>query len=141
MIRKLVSGRNERGIALLVTLFALLLLTVIGLGMMVSTSTETTINANYRDKQASLLASMAGLQEVRDRIQPATPSMTAPTDLPALTSANVVYLINPKSGETVAPWGITNRYADVELCQENILGLSGTFGVPCTALPSVTTWY
>src|SRR5436190_11571137 len=135
----------DRGIAMLVALFALLLLSVIGLGMMYSTNMETSINKNYRDKQASMYAAMAGLQSARDRIQPATLTITPPIILPSMTATGgVIYIINPKAGETVAPWLYSNTYADTELCQEHILGLSGTLGVPCTAstqFPSVSTWY
>src|SRR5438045_3531960 len=101
------NRRNERGIALLVALFSLLLLSVVGLGMMYSTNMETAINSNYRDKQTSTYAAMAGLQEARDRVRPydltlAMPigRIVAPTGLPSLTAANVVYIINPRSGET-----------------------------------------
>jgi hypothetical protein len=133
--------RDQRGVAMLVTLFALLLLTVIGLGMLLSASTETTINSNYKDKQTATMAVMAGLQEARDRIQPATLHINPPTQLPTLTNGAVIYIINPKNGETVAPWDTTNKYMDTELCQEGILGLSGTSGVPCTTLPTGSTWY
>ncbi len=136
-----VMRTNERGAAMLVALFTLVLLSVIGLGLMYSTNMESSINANYRDKQLSLYAAMAGLQEARDRIQPATHNITAPTDVPLLTAANVIYIINPKGGETVAPWDITNKYADTELCQESILGLTPTPGIPCASLPSGSSWY
>src|SRR6185369_4093092 len=96
--------RNERGVALFAVLFALLLLSVIGLGMMYSTNTETAINSNYKDAQVALYAAMAGLQEGRDRIQPTTGTIAPPTAMPTLGAANVVYIINPKNGETVAPW-------------------------------------
>jgi len=48
------SCGRQRGIALLIVCFSLLLLSVIGLGMMYSTNMETTINSNYRDKQVAL---------------------------------------------------------------------------------------
>jgi hypothetical protein len=141
---------SERGIALLAAVFALLLLSVIGLSMMYSTNMETNINSNYRDKQAATYAAMAGLQEARDRIRPyditlGTPDgrIPSPAGLPTLGSPNVVYIINPKTGEDIKPWDPNNRYRDTELCHENILGLSGTPGVPCgpSDLPSVSTWY
>ena len=135
------SRKDERGVALLVAMFTLVLLSVIGLGLMYATNMETSINSNYRDKQSSIYAASAGLQEARDRIQPATHNIAAPTALPSLTAANVIYIINPKGGETVAPWDINNKYADTELCQEHILGLTGTPGVPCTTLPSGSAWY
>jgi hypothetical protein len=132
---------NERGIALVITLFALLLLSVIGLGMMFSTNMETMINANYRDKQIAVYASISGLQEARDRIQLANPSVVPPTELPTLADDNVVYIINPKNGETIEPWNPANRYFDTELCQENVLGLSGPRGIPCTTIASGNSWY
>lgn len=135
------TRRRERGIALFAVMFAILLLSVIGLGMMYSSNTESAINSNYKDAQIALYAAAGGLQEVRDRIQPATLSIVPPTRLPSLTAANVVYLINPKNGETVAPWDLNNTYRDTELCQENILGLTGPVGTPCDTLPSGSAWY
>src|SRR4029077_12462188 len=103
LMKKCSPRQREHGIALLMTMLALMLLSVIALGMMVSTNTETTITSNFRDKQAATFAAMAGLQEARDRIQPVTHSIVAPTDAPSLSAANIIYVINPKSGETVAP--------------------------------------
>src|SRR5215831_14193597 len=133
------TQRRDRGIALLVAVFALLLLSVIGLGMMYGTNMESAINKNYRDKQSTMYAAMAGLQEARDRLQPATLTITPPAVLPSLTATGVVYLINPKNGETITPWDPSpdNPYRDTELCQENILGLSGTNGVPCSGVGSL----
>src|SRR5438876_7874198 len=93
---------SNKGIALFIVMFALLLLSVIGLGMMYATNTESSVNANYRDEQMATYAALGGLQEVRDRIQPATLTITPPAILPVTTAAGVVYLINPKNGETVA---------------------------------------
>ncbi len=132
---------RERGMALLLTLFALVVLSVIGLGMMSATNMETSISGNYRDKQSVLYAVSSGLQEARDRIQPANLSIVPPVALPSLSAANVIYIVNPRAGETVAPWDINNTYKDTQLCQEHVLGLSGTAGVPCTELPSGAGWY
>src|SRR5437870_12184030 len=100
---KVNSKRNQSGVAMIIALFALLLLSVIGLGMMYSTNMETAINGNYRDKQTALYATMAGLQEARDRIRPYDPTqpipagrIVPPAQLPILTNASVVYIINPK---------------------------------------------
>ena len=70
---------QERGMALLVAMFTLVLLSVIGLGLMYSTNMETIINANYRDKQLAMYGALSGLQEARDRLQPAAPEMPLPT--------------------------------------------------------------
>src|SRR5688572_29515981 len=132
---------HERGMALLIALFTLVLLSVIGLGLMYSTNMETIINANYRDKQIAMYGALSGLQEARDRLQPATPSMPLPTDMPTLSNHQVFYIINPSNGETVAPWDLNNKYMDRELCQEGILDLTPTPGIPCTTLPTGTDWY
>jgi len=134
------AHQGQRGIALLIALFSVMLLSVIILGMMVSTNTETSITSNFRDKQTATFAAMAGLQEARDRIQPSTHNITAPTDVPSLSAANVIYIINPKASETVAPWDLSNKYKDTELCQEGVLGLSGTAGVPCMTIATGTAW-
>src|SRR5262245_19442320 len=132
---------RERGIAMFVVMFALLLLSVIGLGMMYSSNTETAINSNYKDSQIAMYASLAGLHEVRDRIQPATHHIVAPAAEPSLSAANVIYVINPRAGELIEPWVMPSRYADTELCQEGVMGLTGTFGIPCTTIPSGSGWY
>jgi len=130
--------RDERGIALLTVLFASLLLTVIGLGMMYSTNMETSINHNYRESQVALYAALAGLQEARQRIK-FPYEITPPELLPSTTAANIVYIVSNAS--TVKPWDPANAYFDTELCQEHVLGLTGTPGVPCTATASGTAWY
>src|SRR5579884_3744621 len=97
------KNRGERGIALLIALFALLLLSAIGLTMMYSSTTESSINANFRDKQTAGYASLSGALEARDRLQPATGDIAAPSGIPSTSAANVIYIINPSNSETVAP--------------------------------------
>ena len=144
-IRKI---RRDRGIALILTIFGLLLLTGIAAAMMFSSDSETTISINYRDKQAATYAAFSGLQEARDRIHPVSGDLAAsgfvPTQTPdagGLAGGQVLYLINPAPGETVAsiaPWaavvnGQPNPYFDQEFCQEKMLGMAGTPGVACGA--------
>src|SRR5712671_3237597 len=72
--------RDERGMALMLALFALLLLSGIGLCMVLSSNTETRIDANYGGSLRSYYAAHSGLEEMRDRIS--YPSSTAsPTGL------------------------------------------------------------
>src|SRR2546421_8092933 len=91
-----VISRKERGIAMLMVLFSLLLLSVVGLGMMYSTNMETAINGNYRDKQSAFYAALAGLQEARERIRTSgqTYAITPPTLLPSTSGANVIYIVS-----------------------------------------------
>src|SRR5262249_25849775 len=102
---------NEDGVVLILAILGLLLLSAIALAMLYSTDTETTISVNYRDKQSAIYGALAGLQEARDRVHPLTGDLGTgtnlsagglgilPTALPATASPNVLYLINPASGE------------------------------------------
>ena len=142
--------RNERGVALLLTIFGLLLLTAITTAMLFSSNSETLISVNYRDEQVATYAAISALQEARDRIQPASGDLAlngyVPTQLPGTTNGQVLYLINPNtaSGESVtsiAPWNWNsgnNPYFDKELCQENMLGITPNApGVVCQGQASV----
>ena len=62
------KGEKERGMALLLALFALLLLSAIGLGMVLASYTESRIDTNYSGSLRSYYAARSGLEEVRDRI-------------------------------------------------------------------------
>src|SRR5689334_12144000 len=101
--------RSERGAALLLVIMSLILVTAIGLAMLFSSDTETAIAANYRDKQVAMYAAQAGLQEARDRINPAHIGDPMFIDQPAGVAsggaANVLYIINPSdASETINPW-------------------------------------
>jgi Tfp pilus assembly protein PilX len=149
---------SERGIALLVALLALLLISAIGMGMMYMSTTETSVNSNYRDTQRAFFSMRAGLEEMRDRIRQDAP---IPVTLPNLTATNaanmpsasnagsIVYILNPSSAsDTVSPTVAANTYFDDEFCHETFSAISYTgvvSGVPCNstqAVPSaaVTTY-
>ena len=144
--RTAIKGRRgERGVALLVCMFALLLVTAVVLTMLASADTETGINQNYRETQVAYFAAKAGIGEAIARLKDgATNPITRPTVMPSTTSAaGVIYIINKKStSEVVEPWTAGSTWADTELCKENFFGSAhnnGT-GVQCTDLPS-GTWY
>ncbi|HEX6805324.1 MAG TPA: hypothetical protein VF133_16720 [Terriglobales bacterium] len=155
------AGRQERGIALLLTIFGLLLLTAIAAAMMFSSDSETTIAVNYRDKEISTYAALSGLQEARDRMHPlfgdlsgfpslgrTLPPGPGPTQLPAPGLGQVLYILNPdptlaETANTIAPWsflvnGQQNPYFDSELCQERNMSIfpgvaTNAPGNPCGA--------
>ncbi len=145
---------QEAGVALILAMFALLLLSAIALAMVFSSNTETSISVNYRDKHSAIYGALAGLQEARDRIHPLTGDLgvganlsarglkIVPTGLPSTSGASrayVLYLINPAPGETVAPWNPSNKYFDTELCHEsyfvNNLGVTGYLSGRRNTLP------
>ncbi len=131
------SARRDRGVALLLVIFALMMVSAIGLGMMTQTDTESAINSNFRDQQLSYYAATAGLEEARDRMRAG--NITLPVLKPGAGGAGgaygVTYIINPKSGETVAPWTAGSAYVDEEICKEALLQCSGS------SLPSAASWY
>ena len=55
---------TRRGIALIVALMSMLLLTALGLGLVMTTMTETMITANYRDSGEAMYAADAGVERV-----------------------------------------------------------------------------
>jgi hypothetical protein len=143
---------NQRGMALLFALLALLVASAVGLGLMYMSSGEGMINANYRDSQAAFFGMRAGLEEGRDRVRANSSNLagttswaiTPPTNFPG-SAGSIVYILN-SSGAAVAPTTAGTAYFDDEFCHETFTGLAlanpGT-GVPCTAAaPStnVTTY-
>ncbi len=136
---------NERGIALLMCLFALLILTAIALGLIYMGDTETRINSNFRSSQQAYFEARAGLEEVRDRMRGSAPSpLVLPAQMPA-AGGGVLYLLNPSGGgDVVQPWNAANAYFDTELCHENYTGLglvNPGQGIACGSVPAGAGWY
>src|SRR5260370_10058194 len=63
---------QQNGIALVSALLILVLLSAIAVGLVLTSNTETSVNANYRQERALDFAARAGIEEVRDRMAPAT---------------------------------------------------------------------
>ena len=146
--------RSERGVALIICLFALILLSGIGLGMMYMADTETSINRNYRDSQQAYFAAVAGVQEVRERLTPTSttvPVLAPPTTLPNVSiTTGVVYVLNWGNGVAkadITPWDMsdTSLYRDTEFCHENFGAVGSPLvantgaNTPCIAVPTSGT--
>jgi hypothetical protein len=125
-----VSARNsirrdprEAGIALLISIFILLLISVVAISLLVSSGTESAIAGNYRAATAVYYAALAGLEEGRGRLSPKDPnsfkSTAPPGFLPApgapFAVGSPVYIINSVG---VAPWDPTSTYPDNEFQSE-----------------------
>lgn len=150
--------KNERGVAMLIALLAVLLLAAIGVGFMFMADTENSVNNNYRDSQKAYFAARAGAENVRLLLAPngpLTPTALA-MSMPSSGSPNgVIYVKNPNLTETAATIDpstlsgadvATNPYLDNELCHEQFSGLGLAFsnGVACsqnTELPSSTGYF
>src|SRR5881275_2967105 len=112
------SKRNsERGVALLMVLMIVILLTAIGAALIFMSNVESTVNLNYRAEQQAYYAARAGVEEVRDRMKLGPPLPTAPIPpdpiytallpqtLPGAGPTGVLYVINQGTDPTpVQPW-------------------------------------
>lgn len=124
--------RSERGAALLIAIFALLLISVVGIALIVSTGTDSALTGNYRTSASAYYAAVAGLEEARGRLlrknpdylnkAHAYPLLFGGHGLPTFGLADIFYIVNPAGSETVNPLDSSSPYADVEYQTE--------FGVP-----------
>ena len=137
------NRHSERGIALLIAIFTVLLITAIGAAMIMLTNTETSISSNYRDEQKAFFDAKAGMEEIRDRFRGGANNSLA-ANLPAVLPGNAnafLYVTNPKNaGDNVTPWVTNgNAYPDREICVEMT-----NMGTPCAGNPPVPpggVWY
>src|ERR1700685_2292739 len=106
---------SEDGIALLIAIFVLLLISVVAIALLGSSGTETTLGANYRSSSTVYYAALAGLEEARGRLSPKNPTYFTPAIVPTpLPYGQAVYVMNRLSGENVVPWDPSNQYYDKE---------------------------
>ena len=130
--------KNQRGIAMMVALLALLLLAAIGMGLMFMADTENSVNNNYRDSQKAYFAARAGAEDARLLlVRDATLNANAMA-LNTGSPFHMIYLKNPINAEVIDPTtaaGSTlaaNPYLDDQLCWERIANLTLTPGAgPC----------
>jgi len=136
------TGGSESGVALIIALLVLMLITAVGIGMIVMSNTETNVSANFRDEQTAYFAAKAGIEEVRDRLRAgATNSLNLVTTLGSTlpgAPSGILYVINPLGSETVAPWDFAHSYyVDDELVKE--LNCTGTAPTGSWWVPTVPT--
>ena len=123
--RKIRTKQRDAGIALLISIFILLLISVVAIALIVSSSTETALAGNYRSSTGVYYAAVAGLEEARSRLVSSNPNSFRNTDpgfLPAagtpLAVCSPYYVLNPLGAETVTPWDSSSTYADKEFGPE-----------------------
>ncbi len=128
---------GQSGSALLIAIFALLLISVVGIALLISTGTDTALAGNYRTSTSAYYAAAAGLEEGRGRLlwrnpaflntSNAYPTLFSGQGTPSFAINDVVYILNPNtaSGETVDPLNGASPYADQEYGSEFTWGLAG----------------
>ncbi|MGA8872458.1 MAG: collagen-binding domain-containing protein [Candidatus Acidiferrales bacterium] len=140
---------GERGVALFLSIFALLLLSGIAAALIFSSATDTAINGNYRSEEVAYFGAKSGIEEVRDRMMSSNPNfpipVTYPTYMPTTPTSPQLYILNEGNHPgTVQPWTATNAYVDDELCHDGYTyaGLTSVASdLRCTTLPSAPGWY
>jgi hypothetical protein len=143
-----IRKKQQKGIAMMVALLAILLLAAVGAGFMFMADTENSINNNYRDSQRAYFAARAGAENVRVLLAPGAPlsPLASALLMPSPTApSGVLYVLNPTSGEIVDP---KTTYIDSELCQEQfsnfvaatILPTAGPCPAPST-YPTLSNYY
>jgi hypothetical protein len=128
--------RSQEGIALLIAIFVLLLISVVAIALLVSSGTETALGANYRSSSTVYYGALAGLEEARGRLLPRNPNYLGLT-VPALVNGTTlpwgqaIYLVNRLPSETIVPWDPSDPYYDKEYQSE--------FGVSASPNSSVSS--
>jgi hypothetical protein len=146
--RKARKRLRQAGTALLIAIFALLLISVVGIAMLVSTSADTALAGNYRTSTGAYYGALAGLEEARGRLLWKNPNyinnagsysnLLSPSGVPTWSLTQVLYIVNPGPGESVDPTSSNAaNYPDTEYGLEFPgWGLSGA--VVNTPVPSVS---
>ena len=151
--------KSEAGVALIMALLVLLVLSAIAAGLVYMTNTETMVNSNYRSEQVAYFAAKAGMEEARDRMMLNLPGgyyfanmvpNPLPTKEPADSNGGVLYIVNEGNQPgTVQPWAAGNAYMDDEICHDGyaLTGVPSGTSVPdpdvhCTSglLPTGSVW-
>ena len=118
----------DAGIALLISIFVLLLVCVAGIAMVVASGTESALTGNYQSSTAVYYAAAAGLEEGRGRLLVQDPNYinnAVPGFIPTGTMpiGKIVYIVN---GGGVNPLDSANpaSFPDLEYDREFVSGPS-----------------
>jgi hypothetical protein len=129
-------ARTEAGIALLISIFILLLISVVAIALIVSSGTETSLAGNYRSSTGVYYAALSGIEEARGRLSAQDPNSfkttwTAfyPAPGTTLPIGTIGYILNPGPGDPADPRTV---YPDAEYDSEFGAGALGTADVKTT---------
>jgi len=124
------KSRNgqDTGAALIIAIFALMLVSVVAIALVVSTGTDSSLAVNYRTASGAYYASLAGLEEARGRLLSKNSDFINNSGgytnilfdssgaLPQWGLSQVVYIVNPGPSENAN--SILATYPDTEYAQE-----------------------
>ena len=112
----------ESGVALLIAIFVLMLVSVVAISLIVASGGESALAGNYRSSTSAYLAGAAGLEEARGRMLSSNSDYfnnTVANFIPAagpLLLGQVRYILNPAPGESLAT--LLATYPDTQYATE-----------------------
>lgn len=118
------SERSERGAALVIALFTLMLISVVATALILMAGTQAAVKGNYKSSMHAFYDAKAGLEEARGRLWSFNPNNISNCVFPVAGTPmpidRVCYIVNPSPNEVVDPTNLTaaNPYADFEYKQE-----------------------
>jgi len=133
-------AHSERGVAIVIAIFTLMLISVVATAMILMSGTDSAIKSNYKSAMHAFYDAKAGLEEGRGRLFWPNPNIpngqTPPNPVwscvftapgPMMPYNQACYIINPSGNEVVNPLDLStgNPYADLEYQQE--------WGIPVTS--------
>jgi hypothetical protein len=134
-------NNSEAGVALLIAMFVLLLISAVAISMIVASSRESELNGNYRSSSTAYYASVSGLEEARGRLLPRNINYfnnTVAGFIPAgtMTVGQVRYVLNPANGENVLSAYPDNQYAqEFHAAPANIQTIASVSGTNSANVP------
>lgn len=114
---------SESGIALLIAIFVLMLISVVAISLIVASGGESALAGNYRSSATAYLAGTAGLEEARGRLLAKNANYfntTVPNFIPTaapLAIGQVRYIVNPSLNEPAGA-ALLGVYPDNEYANE-----------------------
>jgi hypothetical protein len=148
---------REKGVALMIAMILLLLITALAFGVIVMSNTENSINTNFKAAETEYFAARAGVEEGRNRLLPnmtdqnGTPiTLVAPflPSAPPDQGGTILYILNGVTLAQVMTPSTTaspNPYFDDQLCHDIPGGAGGIVSTPanvrCTTMvaPAIVT--
>jgi len=124
---------EEAGIALLLTLFVIFILSGLAVSLILLTDSEIRLERSMEAQANAYYAGLAGLEEARGRLNPSAPDPITITLLPTAVT-QVLYLVNSSTADPVQPTNTASPYYDYAYVREFPDGLGAA-----TVLSSVAS--
>ena len=126
------KAHTSRGIALIVAMFALLILSLIGLALLSVSSTEVLVNQNFKNSRAAYFAADAGTEEARFRLMTTGGNVIVPPG----NTTSAIYLRANTSIDPTTGSSSSNPYFDPEY---SVISKRDNYGTQTTTASGLTS--